>query len=154
MKTTSEYIITVDTVMLAPAFEVEGGTIVHEKEQILYVKQSPWEIINENCFLGFSSYDGRVKAAKKYLNCDKKVPVLIYEREQIAAFPTRSPTHHLCHWVFPLHARAFIKEPGEKNIVILQTRHGEKVRLPVSHYIALKQMHRTYHLLHTLDTSS
>lgn len=77
--------------MLAPAIDIIGGTIVDEVDQTFQVIQTPLEIIHVNCYRGFATYDGRVKAVQKYLLYKHKVPILIYERAEIAAFPTHSP---------------------------------------------------------------
>jgi competence protein ComK len=150
METTNEYTITGKTMMLAPALRMEGGTVVYEEEKTFFVTQTPTEIIHENCFRGFATFDGRVKAVRKYFHFEKKVPVLVYEKNRIACFPTHSSKNHLCHWVFPTHIRVMEKDPLTTGFTLIHTRNNKMLRLPISSYVAGKQLGRTDHLLRML----
>lgn len=152
MEPLAEYLISSKTMMLAPAIDIRGGTIVYEVERVIHVSKTPLEIIRDNCCRGFATYDGRVKAVQRYLFYKHKVPIIIYERMKIAAFPTHSPKKHECHWVFPSHVRSFEKGASENPITYLVMRAGEKLEIPVSIHTVSKQYYRTNHLLHAFGT--
>lgn len=55
--------------------------------------------MEENCEYYGSTYEGRVKSAKKILNFSYKIPVLVEETEKIIFFPTKSTTDNSCCWI-------------------------------------------------------
>ncbi|SDO39027.1 competence protein ComK [Alkalicoccus daliensis] len=147
MKTTTEYRISSDTMMLEPARQIDGGTIVHEVNRTFHVSQEPKDIIHANCYLGSSSYEGRVKAVRKFLMYLKRTPVLVYEKTGIITFPTHASNHLNCHWIFPAHIRTFQKSPTKPGVTCLFMMNGQVLEVPVSEHTVSKQYYRTNHVL-------
>lgn len=92
-----KYEITDETVALIPINSSTTRIIELEKEYI--VSESAFNIMEENCEYYGSTYDGRVKSAKKILNFAYKIPVLVEETEKIIFFPTKSITDSSCCWI-------------------------------------------------------
>lgn len=147
MNTTTKYRISADTMMLEPARQLEGGTIVHEVNGSFCVPQDPRDIIHDNCYQGSSSYEGRVKAVRKFLMYLKRTPVLVYEKTGIITFPTHASDHLNCHWIFPAHIRTFQKSLTESGKTELFMMNGQTLTVPVSEHTISKQYYRTNHVL-------
>ena len=92
-----KYEITDETVALIPIDSSTTKIIELEKEYV--ISQSAFNIMEENCEYYGSTYDGRVKSAKKILNFSYKIPVLVEETEKIIFFPTKSTTDSSCCWI-------------------------------------------------------
>jgi competence protein ComK len=54
-----DYVINRDTIALQPANHTDYYTIVIERDQILYVKQTPLQLIKAACLEGGAGYNGR-----------------------------------------------------------------------------------------------
>lgn len=58
-----------------------------------------YKIMEYNCEYYGSTYVGRIKAAKKILNCSYKIPVLVEESNSLIFFPTMSSLSEECSWI-------------------------------------------------------
>jgi len=92
-----EYEINDETVALIPIDSVTTRVIELYKEYI--IPKSTFDIMEENCEYYGSTYDGRVKAAKKILNFSYKIPIIVEETERIIFFPTKSISDGGCCWI-------------------------------------------------------
>lgn len=92
-----KYEINDDTVALIPIDSSNTRVIELEKEYI--IPQSAFNIMEENCEYYGSTYEGRVKSAKKILNFAYKIPIIVEETERIIFFPTKSTSDNTCCWV-------------------------------------------------------
>lgn len=93
------YEINEETMALIPINE-NHTRIIELKEEYI-VKQSAFDILEENCIYYGSTYDGRIKAAQKMLNFSYKLPLLVEETEKLIFFPTKSSTSEDCCWINP-----------------------------------------------------
>lgn len=140
------YRITKETMILAPAKQVDSSTLVMEVNEKMYVKQTALNSIKKACLEdGFASYDGRREAAIYLTTSKKMVPIAINPYLDIFAFPTHSPSHKDCHWVFYNHIRKVASANNNQSIVSLSN--GEKILLPISIFSLKKRMYLTSHCI-------
>ncbi|AQQ54468.1 competence protein ComK [Planococcus lenghuensis] len=104
---------------------------------------TPLQLIDRACMRYASTYEGRVAAIRYSLDLHKKTPVLISPND-LGAFPTMSPKHLECAWIFN---HEFMLEPAE-----MQTRlifeQNISVTLNVSMHTIKKQKSRLYEILY------
>ena len=109
-----KYEITDETIALIPIDSSTTRIIELEKEYI--VSSSAFNIMEENCEYYGSTYEGRVKSAKKILNFAYKIPVLVEETEKIIFFPTKSTSDNSCCWI-------------NSNLVSERKKEGKKIKV-------------------------
>lgn len=139
------YHITRDTLAIIPARQIDYTTRIIEKNHTLVTRQAPLAIIKANCLAGASSYQGRRKAASHLVGFIHKVPILIYERTNIYAFPTQSPTNYACSWLFAQHILKIVQHPDTKQSTIIFDN-GTTLNLEESTYQLRRQFNRTIQL--------
>ncbi|WP_162880676.1 competence protein ComK [Paraliobacillus sediminis] len=129
---------------------------MRETTHDLLVQQTPLAIITTNCIAGASTYQGRQKAASKLIGSTRKVPIIIYERAQIYAFPTQTPNFS-CSWVFAKHIDKIIEHPQARRKQTQSTiifRNGTAIDFEESTYQLKTQLTRTLKLYYAIrDTS-
>ena len=72
---------------------------VIEKSCEYNIDNSAYSIMDESCKYYGSSYDGRMKAAKKILDCKYKLPILVEESSCLIFFPIKSTVCSDCTWI-------------------------------------------------------
>jgi competence protein ComK len=139
------YEITPNTMAIFPAREIEYSAIVKEEHQIIYVRQTPLQIIKSACLEGGSTYDGRRKAVTHLTGAIQKVPIPINPRRNIFAFPTHSPTAFECNWIFYHHIKSILPslQTSNKTQSIIQFKNQQELPMNESHYLLEKQYTRT-----------
>jgi len=96
-----KYVTNEDTYMILPVRAMEYYSIVLEKDAIYYVKQTPFEIIKHSCWeLDWTTYEGRSKAIAEKQYLPHKTPIMLAKEKKIIAFPTMTPAHVECSWIF------------------------------------------------------
>ncbi|WP_445491796.1 competence protein ComK [Niallia sp. 03133] len=143
----SDYDINEKTMALLPAFHHEYDTIVLEVNQILFVKQTALKLIEKAAIKGGADYRGRRTYVIYLLGEKNKIPIPINETKQIYAFPTKSPSHINCSWIFFHHVECIQKPnhstPKEfRSIVVF--KNGQELPIKESPYTLDKQMYRTW----------
>lgn len=141
-----DYSINVHTMALLPAFHTDYQTIAIETHRTYYVKQTIMKILKEACLDGGASYDGRRDTVTHYAVAKQKIPIPINPARNIYAFPTHSPTHMQCSWIFYNHVKTIIAnilddyaEPTSN----IHFKNGQTITVPISDYVLTKQMQRT-----------
>lgn len=89
------YIINSDTLAILPY--LQKYSIVYEKSRIKIIKKRPNSIINYNCKLHGSSYEGRLIGTSTLIGCSYKAPISI--DDNMIFFPTTSPRLKECSWI-------------------------------------------------------
>ena len=79
--------------------DLYGKTRIVEKEKEYEIDKKAYEIMDENCEYYGSSYNGRLKASKKMLDCSYKVPILMEESSMLIFIPTKSSLVDDCIWI-------------------------------------------------------
>lgn len=92
-----KYEINEDT--LAVLYNGYDKTKIIEKNKEYEINAKAYNIMEENCEYYGSTYNGRITAAKKMLNCSYKLPVLVEESNSLIFFPTKSSLEDDCSWI-------------------------------------------------------
>jgi len=146
-----DYKVNPKTMALVAVFHIDYSTIVYEKDQKLYVRKTPTEIVKDSCLDGGSTYDGRRLAVMYHTDSKRKVPIPIIPDLDIYAFPTKCPGDSDCSWIFFHHIKYIStfsckKNPFTKSIVTFNN--GEHITLTESNHSMQKQMQRTAMCVH------
>jgi len=142
------YITNKNTYMLLPVRAIDYYSIVVEKESIYYVKQTPLEIIRHSCQrLGLTSYEARRKIIAEEYSLRYKTPIVLSQLEEICAFPTASPAHEDCCWIFQ-HKDIMIGEAANKGVLFINWE--KQINLDISHHTLKAQFERAFKLRYTL----
>ena len=139
------YEVNPHTMAILPAKEIEYSAIIKEEHQILYVRQTPLQIIKAACLDGGSTYEGRRKAVTHLTGAVQKVPIPINPRRNIFAFPTHSPNAFECNWIFYHHIKSIVPSLQTSNTTqsIIQFKNQLELLMNESHYLLEKQYTRT-----------
>ncbi|HSP22162.1 MAG TPA: competence protein ComK [Planococcus sp. (in: firmicutes)] len=133
------------TLFLLSSFETEHKSKVVTNHGEYYSRLSAMQLIDRACMLYASTYEGRVKATRYNLKQHKKTPILI-SSDGVAAFPTRSPSHPECAWIFNHDYRTEYVSVGKTRVIYEQ--YGISVVLNVSIHTLEKQRTRMYEMLY------
>ncbi len=123
-------------------------TKVVEKENVYYIKDSAYEIMEHSCQYFGSSYTGRVDGSKKMIGFSYKLPIIVEESSSLIFFPISSPDLPKCTWV-SLNWYDHV-EVDEYNTYIC-LKNGEKILTPVSKNSIENQVLRASRLLYVLN---
>ncbi len=109
-----EYFINEDTLLLIPKdkkttkiFDINGEYII---------KKNIFTVVEESCQYYGSTYNGRYVSAKKTLDMDYKLPIIIDEVKEVVLFPTCSPKLSKCIWICVNNVENYSK--SKKNSII------------------------------------
>jgi len=92
-----EYYVNEDTLLLVPCGK--NRSKIYDITGIYYIKKSVFEIIEDSCQYYGSSYGGRYVGAKKLLEMEYKLPIILDEVQEVIMFPTCSPRQKDCIWI-------------------------------------------------------
>lgn len=81
-----------------------------------------YKIMEYNCEYYGSTYVGRIKAAKKILNCSYKIPVLVEESNSLIFFPTMSSLSEECSWINYGAIQSYKKKGGNIEIEFINNK--------------------------------
>jgi len=119
------YEINEQTLALKPAFHHEYSTIALEGDQKkLYIRKTPLQLIQQAALKGGSDYNGRRKSIIYLTGIKKKIPIPLYPHKNIYTFPTHSPNHKDCHWIFFQHVESFQKLLDPTNSIKFLFKNG------------------------------
>jgi len=141
--TLDHYEINRDTLALLPAYHTDYDTIVWEKDQILYVRKTPLQLLKEACLEGGAEYNGRRVAVTYKTGIQSKIPIPVDPLEQIYAFPTHSPKQSECSWIFYHHIKSIKRDPKNTTKSIITFKNANDLSLNVSYHTLDKQVQRT-----------
>jgi len=136
------YFINEHTIALLPAKQIEYQTTVIETNNILRINKTPLQIIKDACISNWSSYEGRRRAVIHHTKYKHKVPIPIHIEKQICAFPTHSPTHFDCKWIFSNHILQ-LKKCTTSCRSVVEFTNNRQLKVNVSPYILEKQFQRS-----------
>lgn len=92
-----EYYINEDTLLLIPCGKSRSK--IYDINGTYYIKKSVFEIVDESCQYYGSSYGGRYIGAKRLLEMEYKLPIILDEVKEVVVFPTCSPRQKNCMWI-------------------------------------------------------
>jgi len=138
----TEYDISAYTMAIIPlANEKYGSKVLDLMEGIIFLEERPIALIERGCLEGGATYKGRRHAMVKQLGYVQKCPIPILPQENIFAFPSMSPCHFECIWIFPNH----IKSKKELiNQVHVTLKNDEEIVIPISMHTFTLQVNRTW----------
>lgn len=141
----NDYEINPNTMALLTVAHVDYATIVQERDQRLYVKKTPLQLIKAACLEGGATYEGRRKAVTHLTGAIQKVPIPINPRRNIFAFPTHSPTAFECNWIFYHHIKTIVPSQQTSNTTqsIIKFKNHHELPMNESYYLLQKQYTRT-----------
>ncbi|PKG25273.1 competence protein ComK [Niallia nealsonii] len=145
------YEINDQTLALKPSFHHKYSTIVLEGDQKLFIKQTPLQLIQQAALKGGSDYNGRRKSLIYLTGIKKKIPIPLYPQKNIYAFPTHSPNHINCHWIFFHQVESIQKHPTSTYSAKIIFKNGQELLLEESLYLLEKQMYRTWLCVKALE---
>src|SRR5690625_5702971 len=90
----STYKINTHTQAPLPAKSINDQTIVIEENKILYVRQTPLEIIRQGCVDDWSDYDSRRNAVMQHTNFIQRLPIPVNIRKSFYFFSTYLTGHN------------------------------------------------------------
>ncbi|WP_227937161.1 competence protein ComK [Alkalihalobacillus deserti] len=137
------YEINPDTFALLPAYHTDYDTIVWERDQLLYVRKTPLQLLKEACLEGGAEYDGRRIAVTHKTGIQSKIPIPVNPLEHIYAFPTHSPKQSECSWIFYHHIKSIKRHPKNSTQSIITFKNIKEYSLNVSYHALDKQVQRT-----------
>ncbi|MEI3613596.1 competence protein ComK [Pseudogracilibacillus sp. SO30301A] len=145
----SDYIINENSLALLPARQIEFESIVIETDQIIKVRKTQLELIDETCHIECCTYEGRRNAVIHHTNFKRKVPIPINIQKGIYFFPTHSPSDINNKWISYQHIYK-IKEsscPSKSNIIF---NNGLKLSVKVPYEVLDRQMQRTFECMYRI----
>ena len=89
------YIINSDTLAIMPY--LNNYSIIYERNKMRIIRKRPNSIINFNCKLHGSSYEGRLVGTSTLIGITYKAPISI--DDNMVFFPTSSPRLKDCSWI-------------------------------------------------------
>lgn len=136
MKIEKTYIINKETSCILPAKEIDYDLIVVGEKKLLFIRQTPREIIKKSCIYYWSTYEGRKKAVIHHTGFKQKVPIPINEQIPIATFPTHALIHINCAWLMYHHIVDYI--PARKTTITFTN--GKSLTIVVTIKAFISQM--------------
>lgn len=141
MKSVPNYIIHANTMCLVPAKHKNYATIVYEVDRIVYVEDSPMQLIRQTLELHFRIYESVKTTIYKRLGFKKKIPIPIHLTDQYL-FPTHAVDHVDCSWISEQHIAEIRKGTNEQNARIV-FKNGQTILTPSTRSSLKRQRKRT-----------
>ncbi|AYC28871.1 competence protein ComK [Paenisporosarcina cavernae] len=129
------------TRVLKPVFTGDYQTEIVTESGSYFSKKSCLELLQLVCLRYFSDYEGRIKAARHYLKYDRKTPVYLGDAN-FSCFPTRSPKHPECMWIFNQEYSIYAYDLANKKTVLLYAD-AATIEVNASRHTLEKQLNRT-----------
>ncbi|WP_017726090.1 competence protein ComK [Halalkalibacterium ligniniphilum] len=138
-----DYEVNQETLALCPHFHPEYQTKVLETSGVYYVKGKPLDLLKRNCKQFGASLRGRQEWAAYVMNKSYKLPILVQEHHNLLAFPTHSPRHTACTWIF-VNQFPDIKTAAQKQKSLVQFPNGTELTVDVSYPSLNRQMQQGF----------
>ena len=118
-------------------------SLIKEIDNEYIIDKSAYKIMEDSCNYYGSSYIGRLNAAKKMLDSDYKVPILVEDSEYIVFFPTKSSLLDDCCWI----NYNFIKKYNKNgNLTTITFKNNQQIDVDISKLSLENQISRSYKL--------
>lgn len=118
-------------------------TKVIEVDNEYHFNVKAYKVMEYNCEYYGSTYVGRIKAAKKILNCSYKIPVLVEESSSLIFFPTKSSLSEDCSWINHSSIKSYRKLNDKLEIEFINNK---KINIDVSKISLENQLSRSSRL--------
>src|SRR5690625_5837534 len=152
----SSYDISLKTIALLPARNIDYDTIVIEENETKYVQETSFNLIKEACLKrDWTSYEGRRDGVIKHTNFKKKTPIPIDIHKGIYFFPTHSPTNIDNIWIAFHHILSIEKIPARERTKDVQSivyfKNRQALKLSISFHTLKEQYNRTLQCVMMID---
>ncbi len=118
-------------------------SLIKETENEYIIDKCAYKIMEDSCSYYGSSYTGRLNAAKKMLDSNYKVPILVEDSEFIVFFPTKSSLLDDCCWI----NYNFIKNYSKKGkLTTITFKNNQQIDVDISKLSLENQISRSYKL--------
>jgi len=134
------YLINQDTLALEPVFVGDYQSRIVTMHGVYHSKMSNKSLLEEVCIRYASTYEGRIRAVRKFMGYRHKTPLLIVP-EEVGAVPTISPSHAECVWLFNQHFEIKVLSRNMSEVIF---SNGYSIQVNVSKHVLLKQQERLY----------
>ena len=135
------YTINTETLALIPSINKKYETVVIENDKILFVKQTPLEIIEHTLYQQWTTYEGRRKVVMHYTSYQRRVPIPIDIINHIVAIPTHTERDENCKWIiYSQIANFFTGSNDEETIIVF--KNDQHMKLDISSINLRKQCDR------------
>lgn len=122
-----EYYVNLDTLLLVPVSK--SKTKIFDIAGTNYIKKPIFNVVDESCQYYGSSYGGRYTGAKRMLEMNYKLPIIMDEVKEVILFPTCSPRKDYCFWICLNNIESYEKS---KNGTIIKFTNGFTYEVNVS----------------------
>lgn len=129
--------------IILPAKSTEYSSKVIETKREIFLKDSPLDLIKRGCLGGGAGLEGRLESVTLFTGIERKIPVPIFPDQGIYCFPTHSPKHNDCCWIFPAHIRRTMANKNNPKQSIVVFKNNLSIILDIPHEALQKQIHRT-----------
>lgn len=137
MEKLNEYYINKSTCVILPINKDVSKIIELDGEY--YVNKSANSIIDDSCRYFGSSYKGRVAGAKRLLNMNYKLPIIVEEYNNLIFFPTSSPRFNDCIWISLFNVKSYLKNDMYSKLLF---NNNKEFCLDISYYSLENQIFR------------
>ena len=144
----TSYDISLKTMALLPARDIDYDTIIIEENKTENVRQTSFNIIEDACLKrNWTTYEGRRDGVIQQTNFKQKTPIPIDIQKGIYFFPTHSPNNMDNIWIAFHHILSIGKIPARErtkdaqSIVHFKNRHA--LKLNISFHTLKEQYNRT-----------
>ncbi len=118
-------------------------TKVKENDAEYIVDQNAYEIMDSSCEYYGSTYKGRLKAAKRMLDCAYKLPIIVEESANLIFFPTKSSLEEDCCWINYNYIKKYEKVGSKTKILFTN---NEEIEFNISKLSLENQISRSVRL--------
>ena len=150
------YDISLKTMALLPARDIDYDTIVIKENETKYIRQTSFNLIKEACLKrDWTTYEGRRYGVIQQTNFKQKTPIPIDIDKGIYFFPTHSPSNMDNIWIALHHILsigkilAYGKTKDAQSIVYFKNRHA--LKLSISFHTLKEQYNRTLQCVMMID---
>ncbi|SES76008.1 competence protein ComK [Salinibacillus kushneri] len=142
----SDYSICERTMMIKPIDHPDFYSIVFEPNHKIYVKKPPFEMIQQACIDNGETYNNNRQTVIYHTGYKQKVPIHISISRKIYTFPTHSPKHIDCEWIFYRHVKNIQPILSSENTLynsMITFKNNLTQKLRESDFTLKRQMNRT-----------
>lgn len=92
-----EYYVNEDTLLLLPGGKEK--TKIFDINGTYCIKKNCFDLVDDSCQYYGSSYGGRYLGAKRMIEMEYKLPIILDEVKEVILIPTCSPRQQNCIWI-------------------------------------------------------
>lgn len=106
-----------------------------------YTKDSAQTLLKKACIQGGADYHGRIASIRERFEYNRCTPLSVDPDYGIFAFPTCSPTHPDCIWLFDSHIHSYRKISNNETEIIFTNKQTLVAKISID--FLRKQMEKT-----------